>query len=220
MIHILISFWFSFLAMANRLSLRSLLDRDKLVGLNFDSWYRKLKIILKHERILYMLTDPTPKESIANAPHAARDTYMKWLNDCITVCCIIRVAMNDKLSHKFEDVQSKEMIQLLNKSFDILEDAERYKTSYAMFNTHMREGASVTDHVLYMIEQIECLNKFDFSFHEQLGKDAILNLLPKSYLSFLSHYRMIKPTVNYHCLLLLVQTFEKDHQLQKDTTTK
>ena len=66
------------------------------------------------------------------------------------------------------------------------------------------------------IVQIEHLSKLDFLLHEQLGKDAIFNSLPKSYLFFLSHYRMMKPVVNYHGLLGLLQTFEKDHQLQKE----
>ena len=89
--------------MADTLSLHSLLDSDKLNGPNFDSWYRKLKIILEHERILYVLMDQTPKEPTTNAPRAARDIYMKWLNDCMTVRCMMRIAMNDKLSHRFED---------------------------------------------------------------------------------------------------------------------
>ena len=91
---------------------------------------------------------------------------MKWLNDRMTVRYIMRAAMNDELSRKFEDAQPEEMIQMLNESFDTLEDAERYKTSCVVFNARMREGASVTDHVLYMIEQIECLSKLDFSLHE------------------------------------------------------
>ena len=119
--------------------------------------------------------------------------------------------MNNVLSRKFEDAQPEEMIQILNESFDILEDAERHKTSCAVFNARIREEASVTDHVLYMIDQIEYLSKLDFPLHEQLDKDAIFNSLSKSYLSFLSHYRMTKPVVNYHDLLRLLQTFEKDH---------
>ena len=67
-----------------------------------------------------------------------------------------------------------------------------------------------------MIEQIEKLSKLNFSLHEQLGKDAILNSLPKSYLPFLSHFRMTKPVVNYHDLMELLQTFEKDHQFHKE----
>ena len=112
--------------------------------------------------------------------------------------------MNDELSYKFEDAQPEEMIQILNESFDTPEDVERHKTSCTVFNICMREGALVIDHVLYMIEQIERLSKLNFPLHEQLGKDAILNLLSKSYLSFFSHYRMMKPAVNYHDLLGLL----------------
>ena len=61
------------------------------------------------------------------------------------------------------------------------------------------------------------MSKLGFSLHEQLGKDAILNSLPKSYLPFLTHYRMTKPEVNYHGLLGLLQNFEKDHQLHKES---
>ena len=76
--------------------------------------------------------------------------------------------------------------------------------------------ALVTDHVLYMIELIECLSKLGFFLHEQLGKNVILNSLPKSYLPFLTHFRITKPIGNYHSLLGLLQNFEKDHQLQKE----
>ena len=65
-----------------------------------------------------MLTDLALEEP--NAPCAMRDTYMKWLDDRITVCCIMRVAINDELSCKFKDMQLKEMIYLLNESFGTL----------------------------------------------------------------------------------------------------
>ena len=81
--------------------------------------------------------------------------------------------MNDELSYKFEDAQSEQIIQILNESFDTPENVEKHKTSCVVLNARMREETLVIDH----IEQIECLSKFDFLLHEQLGKDAILNLL-------------------------------------------
>ena len=57
------------------MSLRSLLDNDKLVDPNFDNWYRKLIIVLEHERILYVINDPAPEEPPLNACGTARDTY-------------------------------------------------------------------------------------------------------------------------------------------------
>ncbi|XP_073104294.1 uncharacterized protein [Elaeis guineensis] len=126
-------------------------------------------------------------------------------------------AMSDEFSRRFETAQPKDMLQVLEDAFGTPDDVERHKTSCAIFNAKMRDGASVTDHVLYMIELMERLSKLGFPLHEQLGKDAILNSLPKSYLPFLTHYRMTKPEVNYHGLLGLLQNFEKDHQLHKES---
>ena len=108
---------------------------------------------------------------------------------------------DDAFSHRFENAQPQDMLQILNESFGTSDDVEKYKTSYAIFNAQMKEGASVTDHVLYMIKMIEHLIKLGFFLHEQLGKDAILNSLPKFYLPFLTYFRMTKPMVNYHDLL-------------------
>ena len=125
-------------------------------------------------------------------------------------------SMNDEFSHRFESAQPEEIIQVLNDSFGTPDDVERHKTSCAIFNARMKEGSSITDHVLYMIEQMEHLDKLGFPLHEQLGKDAILNSLPRSFLPFLTNYRLSRPVVNYHGLLGLLQTFEKDHQLLKE----
>ena len=190
--------------MATNLSLRSLLDNDKLTGPNFDSWYRKLKIVLEHERLIYVKNDPAPEEPPLTTWGAARDVYQKWLSDRTTVRCIMQAAMNDEFSYIFEETQPNDIIQVLKDSFGIPDDVERYKVSCAIFNTKLREGGSITDHVMYMTEMIERLGKLGYPLHEQLGKDAILNSLPPSYLNFLDHYRMNRPAVNYHGLLGLL----------------
>ena len=128
--------------MATILSLRSLLDNDKLMGSNFDSWYQKLKIILEHERILYVVTDPASEEPAPNARGTVRDTYQKWLNDRTTIRCIMLAVMNDEFSRRFENVQPQEMLQMLNDSFGMSDDVERHKTNCAIFNARMRDGAS------------------------------------------------------------------------------
>ena len=94
--------------------------------------------------------------------------------------------MSDEFSHRFEMAQPKDMLQVLEDAFGTSDDVERHKTSYAIFNAKMQNGASITDHVLYMIELMERLSKLGFSLHEQLGKDAILNSL-----SLISHASLI-----------------------------
>ena len=115
--------------MASNLSLWSLLDSEKLTGSNFDNWYRKLKIILKYKRILYVITDPTPEEPAPNARGVVWDTYLKWLNDHTMVRCIMWTSMNDEFNQKFEEAQLEQMLQVLWESFDTPDDVERHKTS-------------------------------------------------------------------------------------------
>ena len=67
--------------MASSLLLHLLLDSDKFMGSNFNNWYQKLRIVLEHERILYVIMDPAPKVSALNVDVMVRDTYQKWLND-------------------------------------------------------------------------------------------------------------------------------------------
>ena len=89
--------------MASSLSLHSLSDSEKFMRLNFDDWYWKLKIVLKHDRILYVITDLAPEVLVSNADATIKDTYQKCLNDCMIVCYIMRTALSDKFSFKFDD---------------------------------------------------------------------------------------------------------------------
>ena len=110
--------------MASNLSLRSLLDSEKLIGPNFNTWYQKLKIVLEHERIFYVITDPTPEEPAPNTQGTVWDTYLKWLNDCTMVRCIMGASMNDEFNQKFEKAQLEEMLQVLRDSFDTSDNIE------------------------------------------------------------------------------------------------
>ena len=162
-----------------------------------------------------MITNPVPEVPPISARSSIRDTYLKWVSDWTTVRCIMMAVMNDEFSCWFEEAQPYEILQKLKESFSMLDDVERYKVSCAIYNARMSDGSLVTDHVLYMIEMIKWLGKLGCPLHEQLSKDAILNSLPSFYFDFLDHYRMNKHAVNYHGLMGLMQTYEKDHQLNK-----
>ena len=61
------------------MSLRSILENDKLNGTNFLDWYRNLRIVLKQERKEYILDQPVPDEPAANAPKAQNDAYSNYI---------------------------------------------------------------------------------------------------------------------------------------------
>ena len=95
------------------------------MGSNFDSWYQKLKIVLEHEWILYILTDLALEKPALNARSMIRDIYQKWLNNQTIVHCIMLAAMNNEFSHRFKNAQPQDMLQMLNESFGTLDDVER-----------------------------------------------------------------------------------------------
>ena len=74
--------------------------------------------------------------------------------------------MNKKFSCKFEEVLSEEILQKLKESFDTPNEIKWHRISYTIFNAWIYDGASITDHVLYMIEQMECLAKLGYPLHE------------------------------------------------------
>ena len=79
------------------MSLRSILEKDKLNGTNFLDWYRNLKIVLKQERKEYILDQFVPDEPVANAPKAQKDAYSKHLNNSIDVTCLMLGCMDSNL---------------------------------------------------------------------------------------------------------------------------
>ena len=83
--------------------------------------------------------------------------------------CIMLAAMSDEFSHRFEMTQPKNMLQVSEDAFGSPDDVKRHKTSCAIFNVKMQDGASITDHVLYMIELMEHLSSSTFLCISSLG---------------------------------------------------
>ncbi|KAL4366994.1 hypothetical protein GQ457_05G020630 [Hibiscus cannabinus] len=71
--------------MANKnLSLRSLLEKKKLNGINFLDWFQNLRIVLNQERNEYVIEEPVPDEPTANAPRDDKDKFKKHMDDMIS----------------------------------------------------------------------------------------------------------------------------------------
>ena len=132
------------------LSLRSVLEKDKLNGTNFLDWYRNLRIVLKQEKKAYVLEQPTPDEPAANAPRAQRDAYTKHFDDANDVGCLMLATMVPEIERNLEHMEAYEMIHHPKKMFQQQARQERFETSKALYSCKMAEGASVSAHVMKM----------------------------------------------------------------------
>ncbi|KAI5426663.1 hypothetical protein KIW84_032190 [Lathyrus oleraceus] len=78
--------------------LRSILDKEKLSGTNFLDWHRNPRIVLKHDKKLYVLEKPVPEEEPpSSAPKAERDSYEKHVDDANETACLMLATMNSEL---------------------------------------------------------------------------------------------------------------------------
>ena len=101
----------------SNLSLRSVLEKDKLVGTNFLDWFRNLRIVLRQERKLYVLDQPIHEEPPATTSKAQKDAYKKHTDDSLDVGCLMLATMTPELQKDLEHMEAYEMAVHLKEMF-------------------------------------------------------------------------------------------------------
>ncbi|KAK8590170.1 hypothetical protein V6N12_024552 [Hibiscus sabdariffa] len=194
----------------NSISLRSLLEKEKLNGINFLDWFRNLRIVLKQERKEYVIEEPIPDEPAANAPRADKHKFKKHMDDMVDVRCLMLATMNSELQKQHENMVAYEMIQNLKEIYEGQARQERYETSKALFQCKMTEGTPVGAHVIKMMGYIQTLEKLGFSLKDELATNLFLQSLPDSFKPFVLNFNMNEINKTLPQLLGMSRTAEGD----------
>ncbi|KAJ9566387.1 hypothetical protein OSB04_002353 [Centaurea solstitialis] len=174
----------------NNLSLRSILEKDKLTGSNFLDWERNLMIVLRHERKWYVLEEPLGEAPPATAPAAARNAHKKHSDDLLDVACLMLATMSPDLQAGLIDTNAYDMIRQLRDMFQTQARTERYDATKAFNECKMIKGTSVSDHVMKMKRHLDHLERLGHPVPLQLATDTILNSLSEDYRPFVVNYNM------------------------------
>ncbi|KAJ9548524.1 hypothetical protein OSB04_021067 [Centaurea solstitialis] len=174
----------------NNLSLRSILEKDKLTGSNFLDWERNLMIVLRHERKWYVLEEPLGEAPPANAPAAARNAHKKHSDDLLDVAGLMLATMSPDLQAGLINTNAYDMIRQLRDMFQTQARTERYDATKAFNECKMVKGTSVSDHVMKMKRHLDHLERLGHPVPLQLATDTILNSLSEDYRPFVVNYNM------------------------------
>ncbi|KAJ9537987.1 hypothetical protein OSB04_030720 [Centaurea solstitialis] len=174
----------------NNLSLRSILEKDKLTGSNFLDWERNLMIVLRHERKWYVLEEPLGEAPPANAPAAARNAHKKHSDDLLDVACLMLATMSPDLQAGLINTNAYDMIRQLRDMFQTQARTERYDATKAFNECKMVKGTSVSDHIMKMKKHLDHLERLGHPVPLQLATDTILNSLSEDYRPFVVNYNM------------------------------
>ncbi|KAJ9542825.1 hypothetical protein OSB04_029331 [Centaurea solstitialis] len=174
----------------NNLSLRSILEKDKLTGANFLDWERNLMIVLRHERKWYVLEEPLGEAPPANASANVRNAYRKHSDDLLDVGCLMLATTSPDLQTGLMNTNAYDMIRQLRDMFQTQARTERYDATRALNACKMAKGTSVSDHVMKMKKHIDHLERLGHPVPLQLATDTILNSLTEDYKQFVINYNM------------------------------
>ncbi|KAJ9536333.1 hypothetical protein OSB04_un000484 [Centaurea solstitialis] len=174
----------------NNLSLRSILEKDKLTGPNFLDWERNLMIVLRHERKWYVLEEPLGEAPPANASAAVRNAHKKHSDDLLDVGCLMLATMSSDLQPGLINTNAYDMIRQLRDMFQTQARTERYDATKAFNECKMIKGTSVSDHVMKMKRHLDHLERLGHPVPLQLATDTILNSLSDDYKPFVINYNM------------------------------
>nr|GEW05271.1 hypothetical protein [Tanacetum cinerariifolium] len=101
----------------NHSAFRSMFEREKLSGNNFNDWFRQLKLVLRVEKKMFVIGQPLP---VAPADSAA-NVLAEWnaLYDAYNeVACLMLGCMTPELHRQFENYSPYEMLQELKSMFE------------------------------------------------------------------------------------------------------
>ena len=125
--------------MASSLSLRGILDSNKLIGPNYVDWLTNLKSVLTQEKLSYILDIPEPQEVGDDATAEEVSTYRMWKNDSLTVRCIILASMSNELQRQHESMDTQSILNL-KELYGEQSRTARYEISKQLFHARMIEG--------------------------------------------------------------------------------
>ena len=171
-------------------ALKSILEKDKLNGTNFTTWYRNLRIVLKHDKKEHVLEDPLPEEPADNANATTKNAYHKLVDESTEISCLMLACMEPDLQQHFENVEAYDMIESLKSMFQTQARTERFNVWRSLMDCKLKEGDPLSPHVIKMIGYVQALDRLGFPLLDELATDAVLGSLPPSYGTFISNYHM------------------------------
>ncbi|GJS35578.1 hypothetical protein Tco_0533960 [Tanacetum coccineum] len=117
----------------NNSTIRSILEKENLIGPNFTNSYRNLRIVLRYEKKLVHLEQPLPlspnPETVAPREIEA---YLALLNSQQEVAYLMLASMSPKLQKNLENYNAYDMLEELKTMFEEQAKQELFERLHAM----------------------------------------------------------------------------------------
>ncbi|GJY83065.1 putative RNA-directed DNA polymerase [Tanacetum coccineum] len=174
----------------NHSAFRSMFEKEKLSGNNFNDWFARLKLVLRVEKKMHVIEQPLPP---APEPVAEPNVVDQWtaLYDAHTeIACLMLGSMTPELHRQFELHYPYDMIQELRSMFEKQAGVEKFDLIQSFHACKQEEGKPVADYVLKMKGYVEKLERLGYVLPQDISVGLILNGLTKDFVGFVRNYNM------------------------------
>ena len=147
-------------------------------------WLRNLRIVLRAEKITYVLDTPLPVSPSVDASVGDQIAYQKHLDGSIIAVCIMLASMSPGLQKQHQAMTAYDIVTNLKELFHEQMRSERFEVSKMLFRFKMQEGTSPVQYSLKMHGYIVRLDQLGFGMDNDFSIDLILAGLPDSFTQF------------------------------------
>ncbi|GJX16291.1 retrotransposon protein, putative, ty1-copia subclass [Tanacetum coccineum] len=144
----------------NHSAFRSMFEREKLSGNNFNNWFRQLKLVLRVEKKMHVIEQPLPA-----APAADSEA-------------------------QFKNSSPYDLIKELKAMFKKQAGVERFDLIQTFYACKQEEGKPVAAYVIQMKGYVDRLERLGYMLPQDLIVGLILNGLTKDFVRFVRNYNM------------------------------
>ncbi|XP_041999639.1 uncharacterized protein LOC121749100 [Salvia splendens] len=187
------------------------METNKLNGSNFTDWLRCLQLLLRIDKIEYVLYTPISDIPDKKSPEFAsfdKEAYEKHVEDAALAQCIMLSSMNSILQRQYEHMLPYVMIQRLKSLYAPQAPTTEYETLQDLFKCKLHDEGKVSEHALHMIGLIERLTSFGTVLSSNISTNLILESLPSCFENFIINFNMNNMKVGLPELHNMLTTYE------------
>ena len=148
--------------MSTNVNTQSIMDANILTKPNFLDWLKNLRIVLKREKLPYVIIEPLPKFPAADALESVQRAYKKCLVDSVRAGLIVHTSLSPKFQKQYKTVDAYSIVHHLREHYNEQVNIERFKVSKLLFGSKMEVGTSPVQYVLKKYKHIEMLDRFGY----------------------------------------------------------
>ena len=185
-------------------------------------WLNNLRIVLKEEKIAYVITEPIPGSQTADAPESVQREYKKCLVDNVRAGLIIHTSMSPKFQKRYKTEDAYSIVHHLREHYNEQATIEGFKVVRLLFGSKMEVGMSPKQYVMQMYDHIKKLDQLGHWMDSELSIDLILARLLDSFAQFVLDYEMVHkiPTIPKLINVLEMAEGKMAKKKGKETTQK